>query len=297
MAPWRGLFRLIGIALLLALLKQAASGQVAVANAQESYCGDGVCEPGEPDTCREDCPPASTCGDGICSAFEDYQNCFLDCLPPSPTPTSTPTPTPTNIPPSPTTTVSLTAITVTDTPSPEPTLASATPTMHPTIMQVAGRATTEPTPTPVSACREAQIEEINEEIAAAFMTATEGNLTDRWVICDRPPTEMCLASSPDRSENQDILSLLDCHQTGECDVYNAVRFDDGRICLAEQSPDCSDGCAWAVVPSEQKLFGLPHPVLLGLMITSLMGSIMILHTVFPVPAGDEPGSSANAASH
>lgn len=49
-------------------------------------CGDGLCDPGESDVCRVDCPfrfPLPACGDGVCSADqgEDLVLCPADCGP------------------------------------------------------------------------------------------------------------------------------------------------------------------------------------------------------------------------
>lgn len=41
-------------------------------------CGDGVCEPGEENSCPGDC---HVCGNGLCESGEDAVNCGIDCPP------------------------------------------------------------------------------------------------------------------------------------------------------------------------------------------------------------------------
>src|SRR4051794_16918332 len=36
------------------------------------FCGDGICDPGEPGFCFVDCPNGDKCGDGICGRTETY---------------------------------------------------------------------------------------------------------------------------------------------------------------------------------------------------------------------------------
>lgn len=157
---------------------------------------------------------------------------------------------------------------------------------------------------PVSSCREVSIGDISEEAAAAFVTTTEGNLTDRWMICNTPPTEMCLPPAPGIPEAQSDLAaaiyLLDCHRTGQCDVYNTIRLEDGQVCVnledVEQAPDCSEGCAWAVMEQDETPMGLSNSVFLGLIVFGLMGLIAILHIAYPVRADDESNNGTDAPS-
>jgi hypothetical protein len=47
-------------------------------------CGDGECQPGELETCPEDCVELAACGDGLCDPDRDENpvSCPLDCVPP-----------------------------------------------------------------------------------------------------------------------------------------------------------------------------------------------------------------------
>lgn len=46
-----------------------------------AQCGNGLCEPGETQSCA-DCPAtAGTCGDGTCNVGENSSSCFADCRP------------------------------------------------------------------------------------------------------------------------------------------------------------------------------------------------------------------------
>ena len=42
-------------------------------------CGDGVCSPGEGNTCPEDCLVPPVCGNGACEDGESSDSCFEDC--------------------------------------------------------------------------------------------------------------------------------------------------------------------------------------------------------------------------
>lgn len=112
---------------------------------------------------------------------------------------------------------------------------------------------------------------------------------------------MCLPSAPGLPESQSDLAavhLLDCHHTGQCEVYNTLRLEDGQICVnlenVEQAPDCGEGCAWAVMEQDQTPLNLPGSVFLALIMSGLMGLIAILHFAYPVQADDESNSSTDA---
>ena len=48
-----------------------------------SQCGDGICYPGEEETCPGDCPPNPCNNDGICDAHETSTSCPGDCNDPN----------------------------------------------------------------------------------------------------------------------------------------------------------------------------------------------------------------------
>src|SRR6267154_2245382 len=50
-------------------------GGIGIAGNGIPFCGNGVCEPGEPGNCFVDCPTGDRCGDGICGRTESFMSC------------------------------------------------------------------------------------------------------------------------------------------------------------------------------------------------------------------------------
>jgi hypothetical protein len=136
-------------------------------------------------------------------------------------------------------------------------------------------------------CRIVNVTQVNGAVVETFVKQTKGYTAVTWMICDEPPSRVCLPIDPllDLSgSDAGDTRLLDCNRDS-CRTMNPISVGKEQLCLSAvigsgNNPSCAQGCAFALLsesPSaQQPTWLIILPFLIVFIVLGLLARFLLI---------------------